>query len=473
MKHYRLFYCALSMCLLTLWTACTVENADNEIAMPGEEKPSNTDSTQTLTVAEKELQENYELLYFYFIDATQKLGDIHSYMGHGEEAGYSPSRFEYPDVYYMYSKMGDSYTFYIGPYYVGKYDLDMESDPSYNLAVSVEKAESQLVITQVFPNGPGSKAGLKEKDTILYVGSSNPGSAKDFETLTTGSEGDSISLKILRGPDTLDISAKLFCYLNPTVFLSYRDSIPVIKITGFENFSATSCSDANNANDVNSFKGTKDEISTVLKATKGQTIIDLRGNPGGSIDACFSAAELFLSKGDTIARLEYTDVAPDNAHQMIINQSVVASEDGVGKGRYFVFLADSNSASCAETMLMGVTNTTKSPIVGMLTYGKGIGQYYIPTSAGGYSIITAMRVYDKNGFFYHDKGIVPDYNIADSTKALDKAVEIAKLAKEKRTQGYGSKELGHFNNSLAKKASFSNEPFKGGAYRIIKNPFAK
>ena len=119
--------------------------------MPGEEKPSNTDSTQTLTVAEKELQENYEMLYFYFIDAAQKLGDIHSYMGHGEEAGYSPSRFEYPDVYYMYSKMGDSYTFYVGPYYVGKYDLDMESDPSYNLAVSVEKAESQLVITQVFP----------------------------------------------------------------------------------------------------------------------------------------------------------------------------------------------------------------------------------------------------------------------------------------------------------------------------------
>lgn len=468
MNIKKILLCTLATCSLTLWTACTVKHANSEIAMPDEEE----EIPQVLTAAEQELVENYQLLHFFFLNASEKLGDINSYNGYGEKAGYSPEYYEFPDVYYMYGQMGDSYTRYFGPYYVNKYDLDVSSEPSYSIAVSVQLADSQLVITQVFPNGPGEKAGLKEGDTILYVGNTKPGDEKSFEKLTSGSEGDSISFKILRESDTLDISAELFCYLEPTVFVSYRDSIPIIKISTFENFSAISCNEANSASE-NSTKGTSDEVKAALQATKGAAIIDLRGNPGGALDACLKATELFLSKGDTIGSLEYTEIAPDEVNQMILSDRMVATEDGVAKGRYFVFMADTNSASCSETMLMGVTNTTQAPIVGMLTYGKGIGQYNIPTSAGGLSMITAMKLYDKNDISYHDKGIVPDYDIPDSLKALDKAVEIAKLGKEKRTKGYGAENQGHFENSLAKKAFSSKEPARGGAYKVIKNPLMK
>lgn len=469
MNIHRLFLCTLATLPLTLWTACTVKNADNEIVVPGYNE-NKEELPQEPTAADEEMQENYHLLSLYYINANQRLGDIDSYIGHGEEAGFSPDYYEYPDIYYMYSQMGDPYTRYIGPYYVSRYDLDMASDPSYKIAVAVDMVDSQIVITQVFPNGPGSKAGLKAGDTILYVGNSKPGDIAGFEKLTSGSEGDSISLKILRGTDTLDIATELFCYLEPTVFISYHDSIPVIKIAGFENYSAIGCNEAAVATDHN---GTKDEVKAALNATKGATIIDLRGNLGGAFDACVSAAEQFLSKGDTIGILKYTDEAPDGIHQVILSETFVATEDGVGKGRYFVFLADTASASCSETMLMGITNTTKSPIVGLLTYGKGIGQYNISTSGGGFSIITAMMLYDKNNVSYHDKGIVPDYEIADSLKALDKAVEIAKLGKEKRSKGYGTKDQGHFSNSLAKKASVGIGNPRGGAYRVKKNPLMK
>ena len=158
---------------------------------------------------------------------------------------------------------------------------------------------------------------------------------------------------------------------------------------------------------------------------------------------------------------------------MIITERIVATEDGVGKGRYVVFLADSATASCSEILLAGVTRNLKSPIVGQQTYGKGIGQYYIPTYAGGYSIVTSLRISDKDFVTYHDKGFLPDYDISDSLKALEKAVEIAKLGKEKRTKGYGTKDQGHFSNSLAKKAGSKNALPRGGAYKIIKNPLMK
>lgn len=469
MNCQKFILCTLASLPLILCTACTVKNADNEIAMPGDEE--NTEETpQEISAADAEMQENYRLLSLFYLNANQKLGDISKYIGHGEEAGFSANYYEYPDIYYMYSQMDDPYTQYIGPYYISRYDLDMASDPSYKIAVSLDQVDSQLVITQVFPNGPGSKAGLKVGDTILYVGNSKPGDIEGFEKLTSGSEGDSISLKVLRGADTLDISAELFCYLEPTVFISYHDSIPVIKIVRYENYSAIGC---NEATDAAEYSGTKNEVKAALQATTGPTIIDLRGNPGGAFDACIGAAEQFLSKGDTIGILEYTDEAPDKIHQMILTETFVVTEDGAGKGRYFVFLADTASASCSETMLMGVTNNTKSPIVGQLTYGKGIGQYNMPTSGGGFSIITAMMLYDKNDVSYHDKGIAPDYEIADSLKALDKAAEIAKLGKEKRTKSYGTKDQGHFSNSLAKKASARNSNPRGGAYRVIKNPLMK
>ena len=473
MNQKNILFYALSAATLLFWSACTVKHADDEIAMPcfGDHCENQiNDDDRVLSVAEQEMLENYYILSVYFIDSKKKLDDINLYIGQGEKAGFSPEYYEYPDIYYMYSMMGDDYTLYFGPYYASKYDFSSSTDPIYNLGVSRESIDSKVFITQVFQDGPGDKAGLKAGDTILSVGTTEPGDVGAFDRLTSGKDGDEIKLRVLRGTDTLDISAQLFCYLEPTVFASFKDSIPVIKITSFETNSATNCADAN---DQNSAKGTKYEVQSILSKTSGPTIIDLRGNPGGSIPECIGAAEQFLSKGDSIVILESTTVAPDSVSQMIITERIVATEDGVGKGRYVVFLADSATASCSEILLAGVTRNLKSPIVGQQTYGKGIGQYYIPTYAGGYSIVTSLRISDKDFVTYHDKGFLPDYDISDSLKALEKAVEIAKLGKEKRTKGYGTKDQGHFSNSLAKKAGSKNALPRGGAYKIIKNPLMK
>ena len=454
----------LFLCSTLAWTGCTVKSADNEIAIPDQEQKGN----MPLSIADEEFEYNYTALSFYYLAASTQLLDADNYIGKGELAGFSPDNYEYPDIYYMYSQMDDNYTLYFGPYYAQQRDFSGATESTYDLSVSIESTDSsKLVITQVFRNGPGEKAGLKEGDTVLYVGTSIPGDAEGFNRLTTGKDGDSLSLKILRGSDTLDIKAQLFCYKKPSVFLSYRDSIPVIKITEYASASAISCAEAD---DNTSENGTADEFKAILKATKGAAVIDLRGNPGGTLDQCFSATEALLSKGDTLVIFEYADVAPDSVHQMIVHENIVASEDGTGKGRYYVFLADTNTASCAEIMIMGATTNLKTPVVGTITYGKSIGQYYIPTIANGYSIITGMKIYDKTESSPHDYGILPDYEIADTLKALDKAVELAKAGKEKRTKGYGTKRLHHFTDTFAKKASNRNTFPKGGAYKWKKLP---
>lgn len=210
-----------------------------------------------------------------------------------------------------------------------------------------------------------------------------------------------------------------------------------------------------------------------LKETEGAeaTIIDLRGNPGGSVDQCMDMTAELLSKNDTMAYM-VTHEPDTNTLDLIVDTLVwTATENGFGKGRYYVFLADSGSASCAELMLVGAVSNTKSPVVGLTTYGKGIGQTYVGTFAGGIAGITSMRMIDKNGKIYHRYGIEPDYVEGDPDKAMAIAVELAKEKKAVRTKEYGSEDTGHF--TLAKSRASSKVPGRGGAYKVVRNKIQK
>ena len=461
---------------------CTVKKADSEITMPEQELPE-----QELSLEDIEMNFNYNMLFVYYLDAPKKLKEKKFYLGQGESAGYSPDNYEFPDIYNMFSQMGDEYTYYVGPYYANIHSYSNTSNQNLDIGIQVEMISSECThtdatnenecsdsnpikwhITQVYENAPSSQAGLAVGDTILLVGATNPRDENAFKKITSGANGDSISLKILRGDSILNVSVPLFCYLSPTVFLSYQDSIPIIKITEFAEHTAKACNDVSD-----SFHGTTLEFEKILKSTKGPVVIDLRGNPGGDMTQCIGSAKETLSKGDKLFTIKGTDYSSDSTQQAIAYEDLIANKDGAGKGRYYVLMEDSNTASCAEMMILAMTSSLKSPIVGTISYGKGIGQYYIDTPAGGYSIITSMKVLDENGDSYHDLGFIPDYDISDSLKALSKAVTLAKEGKAKRTHGYGEQRLNHFSNIFAKKANHIHQIPKGGAYKIIKNPLKK
>jgi C-terminal processing protease CtpA/Prc len=136
--------------------------------------------------------------------------------------------------------------------------------------------------------------------------------------------------------------------------------------------------------------------------------------------------------------------------QRIDTVVTTATKDGIGRNRYYVLMSSDSSASCAEDVLSAVSVNKKTPIVGVTSYGKGIGQgVFTGKEYGirGLALITAMQGFDKNGESYHDVGIVPDYEILDPDEQMAKAVELAKGATELRTAGYGTERLYHFSKA--------------------------
>ena len=74
-----------------------------------------------------------------------------------------------------------------------------------------------------------------------------------------------------------------------------------------------------------------------------------------------------------------------------------------------MLLANSGSASCAEIFAAAVTELADIPLVGLTTFGKGIGQSSWSTPAGGLATITTLEFYTPKGNSYHKKGLKPSY----------------------------------------------------------------
>ncbi len=138
-------------------------------------------------------------------------------------------------------------------------------------------------------------------------------------------------------------------------------------------------------------------------------IIDLRGNPGGSLDTVVDICGEILPKG-----------------------LIVYTEDKYGKREEYksdgkneldvplAVLVDGGSASASEIMAGAIKDYGKGTLIGTKTYGKGIVQSMRGLQDGSAIKITTSKYYTPLGNNIHKIGIEPDIEIEfDSEKYLE------------------------------------------------------
>lgn len=420
-----LIYTALTLPFFCL-TACTSEDTTSSW------------DYRTESRATREFMHNYELLYYYYKDAKEYLGDPEDYIGKIKDDALSQYNipWDYYDLYYMYSQMNDPFTQYVDPFHSSSLLISLNSsEEKMDAGFEWEKqgTSNKYFITNVVKNSPADKAGLKVGDQITAIEGIEPTSEYIFNKLSTGVKDETITYTVLRDSQALTIPITLGPYYTSTVELTYKDSIPIIKILEF------TAHTSNNS-------GTYGEFTNYLRETEKykSTIIDLRDNGGGDGDQCFSMSQLLLSRGDSTVGVISTKPDTIREKQAYDTTFRINNFDGFAKDRYYVFLVNNQSASCSEIFVQSVVMNKKYPVVGTTTYGKGIGQATFITPSYSLAIITGMKVVDKNFKSYHKYGIVPDFIISDEEQALNKAVQLAKEMTYIRTAGYGTSNTGHF-----------------------------
>lgn len=434
MARNPLFFAAAALAFAASFLGCSTET----VAPP----------VEVSSKASKEFQFNYSFLYYYYYKAAEELEDSEVYIESPQKAVFDEAFADVADVLVMYASMSDPLTMYYPRAYYSAVSSIIRESSTEDKSFGMEIGEN-LRVKNVYRKGPARTAGIQKGDAIFAVDSLPlDGNNSLYRAILEKKKTDSFSFTIVRGNDTLNLEISREAVITPTVYLDSAENIPIIRITKF-------------AGKTNGFDsdGTALEFEEALAQTDGaeSTILDLRGNGGGSVDLCERMAKAVLSRGDTVIvekRWGYGNKGRDS-----VEKAIVAEKDGMGAERYYVMMLDSGSASCTEIFAAALTANLQVPIVGTNSFGKGIGQTYITTPDSAFGIATSLLFLDKNFKSYHRYGFEPDFFIADADSALRKAVELAQGKKRKRDAGYGS-QVQPYWDSTKRKAQLEISPAK-------------
>jgi carboxyl-terminal processing protease len=141
-------------------------------------------------------------------------------------------------------------------------------------------------------------------------------------------------------------------------------------------------------------------------------VLDLRGCPGGDVDACLRLAGDFLDRGSMIA----TMIDPDG------DAIVHRARHGDPYTFPLFLLVDRLTASAAELFAGSLQQNGRAVVVGERTYGKGTAQTLLPGFAEPSACYATVATFTlPNGEPIEGRGIYPDVEVpADA--ALDAAL---------------------------------------------------
>lgn len=283
---------------------------------------------------------------------------------------------------------GDAYTEYMNAQEAAEFNSQLTGSFEGIGAVLGKNDDNQVVIISPISGFPAEKAGLRTNDVIRTIdGKSAEGFTTDQAvSRIRGEKGTKVTLGITRGAaEQLEITIVRDTITIPSVKYEIKDgNIGYIQINQFRTDTADLTRQA-----ANYFRG----------AGVKSVVLDLRGNPGGSLDAAVDTASIWLSSGATILQ-EKRDGK--------VVETFTATGNPVLKGVPTVVLIDEGSASASEILAGALRDNKAASLLGTKSYGKGSVQRVINLQNGGILKVTIARWHLPSGANIDGEGITPD-----------------------------------------------------------------
>ncbi len=312
----------------------------------------------------------------------------------------------------MVESLNDPYSVYLDKDTFKELNLQIEGIfGGIGVEIDVDQ-DKQLVVVSPLPETPAARAGLKSGDVIAKINDQDTVNMTTFEAaaLLRGKPDTSVSLKILRKQENRTFNVQLT-----------REQISVPSVTGemIDEHPGVGYLRVLHFNRASTNAQLQEELAKLEEAQYSGLILDLRGNPGGDLQAAVEVAGYFLKKGPVV-RIVHREGAEDVLQPPRLGRQV--------KGP-LVVLIDEGSASASEIVAGAIKDTGSGVLVGTRTFGKGLVQTVF--NMGDYEGVklTTNKYLTPNGHDINKKGIEPDILVKqpDGTEKdvqLEKAVEI-------------------------------------------------
>lgn len=314
------------------------------------------------------------------------------------------------------ASLNDPYTFFLPPSENQEFADDMSG--SFE-GVGMEIAVRDQVLTVVSPlkGTPAERAGIRSGDQILKI---DDVSTQGMDTQT--------AVRRIRGPKGTEVVLHMYRdgWDEPRDVRVLRDiiNVPIVTTTARPDgvFVIAVATFTSNAPEL-----FRNALREFVESGDSKLVLDLRGNPGGYLEAAVNMGSWFLPTGKVIVTEDYAGHASNVVHRSygynIFNNNLE-----------MVVLVDRGSASASEILADALHHYGIAKLVGVNTFGKGSVQELVEITPDTALKLTVARWLGPDGVQIPKEGITPDIEIeirdedlkAGKDPQLEKAVALLK-----------------------------------------------
>ncbi|AOL22017.1 carboxyl-terminal processing protease CtpA/Prc [Erythrobacter litoralis] len=302
-------------------------------------------------------------------------------------------------------------------------------DGNYSgLGLSVVMEDGAVKVVSPFKGSPADKAGVKAGDYITHLDGEliYGGDLDEAVARMRGKAGTSIELTIFRTgreePFEVAVTRGVI-ELEPVTHELAAGNIGIITVN---EFSADVGADVFRA-----WANIREEATGRVSGL----VLDLRANPGGSLDEAVALSDLFLDSGRIVSQRGRA-----RGETLLYDAETVFRGD-MAEGVPLIVLIDAGSASASEIVAGALQDHRRALVMGERSFGKGSVQSLLPLGPNAALKLTTARYYTPKGNSVQEGGIKPDIAVPQLSDP-DLALRQKYLTRESDLRGHLINEIG-------------------------------
>jgi carboxyl-terminal processing protease len=290
--------------------------------------------------------------------------------------------------------LDDPYTFFLPPADNQLFTDDM-SGSFGGVGMEIEVRDGVLTVVSPLKETPADRAGISPGDHILKIdGKDTKGlDVTSAVKLIRGPSGTTVVLTLMRESwdEPREVSVTRAIINAPIVTTETRPGgVFVVHVTSFS------------ANAPDLFRQALREF---VRSGDTKLIVDLRGNPGGYLEAAVDMASWFLPSGKVVVIEDYAGHRSNIVHRSL-------GYDVFNKNLRMAVLVNKGSASASEILANALRHYRIVTLVGTKTFGKGSVQELVDITPNTALKLTVARWEGPDGSQIPKEGIAPDVEVA-------------------------------------------------------------
>ena len=296
----------------------------------------------------------------------------------------------------LVAAVGDKHTSYMDPKESEEFKKSLSGNIGGGIGAEIGLRNNKPTIIKPLNDSPAQKAGIKAGEVIMKV---NGEEAADWGVdkvvdKIRGEIGTSVKLTLQNGQQVHEVSVVRQNITAPAVESRINGKIGILTVSRFND----------------------DTVSAARKAAREfidrgvtKVIVDLRNNPGGTVDSAQGLLGLWLNNQVVLTERRGSETV----------KTLNSTGSPILENMQTVVLINENSASASEITAGALRDYGKAKLVGKKSYGKGSVQVVIDLSSGSQLKVTEARWYTPKGKNIDKEGIKPDVEVeltADDVK---------------------------------------------------------